>query len=142
MALATVVTHVANKVDTDLETTIALADGAAAVNSASIDTGAGVHIGGNELEVEAPAMNVTEMPNAKTMIYDIQDSADDSSFADITNLVAVITQTGAGGVGCATAVDRIAMPSDHRRYIRLQATGSASGDATTATAEIRLLPNS
>tara|TARA_R110000765_G_scaffold39279_4_gene85530 strand:- start:417 stop:845 length:429 start_codon:yes stop_codon:yes gene_type:complete len=142
MAIATVVPHVSNKVDADLETTIALADGAAGVNSASIDTGAGVHIVGRQIEVEAPAMNVTEMPDAKTMIYDIQDSADDSSFADISELVAVITQTGAGGVGCATSVNRIGLPADHRRYVRLSPTGSASGDATTATAEVRVLANS
>jgi hypothetical protein len=133
-----VVEHGMNRRDADLEKTIALADGAAAVVSASIDLGAGsVFLANAEIDIVAPAMNVTEMPNAKTMVYDLQTSADDSTFTDLYS--AVITQTGAGGVGCAAAADRIRLPADAEQYIRVQITGDASGDSTPATGEIRLL---
>lgn len=128
--------------DNLLKVTKALANGAAAVTSDAIDLANGSRgdfLALAELLISAPAMGATPMPDAKTMIYDIihSDNADLSSPA--TLVAAAITQTGAGGVGCAAATYRWRPPTNVKRYIGVKATGSASGNATTATMTAELL---
>jgi hypothetical protein len=129
--------------DAGLKLTRALPNGAANVSSSSIDTGNSASQGSQPGEVEyllsAPAMNATQMPDAKTMKYDIlfSDSADLSG--PTTYITAAITQTGAGSAGCAAATFRFRLPSNANRYIGFKATGSASGDSTTATATLEAL---
>ena len=123
--------------------TRALPNGSANVTSDSIDLGGGTSedkVSLAELLISAPAMNTTEMPDAKTMKYDIVHS-DSSNLADpVTLLAAVITQTGAGGAGCAAASHRWRPPSTGiKRYVGIKATGSASGNATTASLTAELL---
>jgi hypothetical protein len=92
-----------------------------------------------ELYIEAPALNVTEQPNSKTMIYSVE-HADDSAFSGVAVLYsAVLTQTGAGGAGAAAATRRLALPTDVKRYVRVKATGSASGDSSTKSMTVSLL---
>lgn len=127
--------------DANLKVTRALPNGAAAVTSTSIDNGkrtSQAYQRGDAVEflLSAPAMNATEMPDAKTMIYDIihSDNSDLSSPSILYDNV--ITQTGAGGVGCAAATKRVRLPSDAKAYIGFTATGSAAGNATTASATL------
>lgn len=121
----------------------ALPNGAAAVVPAAgldlMQSSRGDFLADMEALLNAPAMNATQMPNAKTMVYDIihSDNADLSS--PVTLVAAAITQTGAGGVGCAAASYRYKPPSNVKRYLGWRATGSAAGDATTATANMELL---
>lgn len=130
--------------DASLLITRALANGAANVTSTGIDTGKttaqGQAPGAAELLLSAPAMNTTQMPDAKTMKYDIveADSADLGT-NPVTVVAAAITQTGAGGVGCAAATYRYRVASDGKRYVGFKATGSASGDSTTASATLEVV---
>lgn len=130
--------------DANLKLTRALPNGAASVTSASaIDTGKTTTQGSPNREVEflisAPAMNTTQMPDAKTMKYDVVMS-DSSDLSGPTTLIAAgITQTGASSAGCAAATYRFKLPSNAKRYVGLKATGSASGDATGATATLEAL---
>ncbi len=127
-------------VDYTQRLTKALANGAAAASTAGIDLGHGSTgrlLADMEFIVEAPAMNVTEMPDAKTMIYSIE-TDDDAAFGSPTVVnAALLTQNGVGGAGCAAQTKRFRLPTNCERYVRIKATGSASGNATTATMAFR-----
>lgn len=127
--------------DAKMDVSRALPNGAANVTTNALDlqqTSRGDFVANAELVISAPAMNTTQMPDAKTMKYDIihSDNADLSS--PTTLIAAAITQTGAGGVGCAAATYRWKPPTNVKRYIGVKATGSASGDSTTATMGVKL----
>ena len=129
--------------DAQLSVSRALPNGAASVTSTAIDTkkttAQGAQPGDVEFRINAPAMNTTEMPDAKTMIYDVIMS-DNSDLSSPTTLYDnLITQTGAGGVGCAAKPQKFRLPTDAKRYIGFTATGSAAGNSTTATATIEIL---
>ncbi len=126
-------------VDALLKQTAALPDGAASTSTAAIDlektsrgdfTG---HIKAPDLIIEAPVLNTTQQPNAKTLIYKVEQDTDPAFGTVETLYAAVITQTGAGGTGAAAASKRVALPVDVKRYVRVTATGSASGNASAAS---------
>jgi hypothetical protein len=123
--------------DALLKATTALPDGAATVYSTGIDTGvtpSGMQPTEVEWVLSVPAMNVTEMPNAKTMTYSIMtDTVAPIDGSSTALMPSVIVQTGAGGVGCAADEYRFKLPSNAGRIIGVRAVGSASGDATTAS---------
>lgn len=131
-----------NRIDANLQKTTALPNGAAAVNSASIDLGHTEEGAAPpcELELVAPLLTVTEQPDAKTMIYTLEDSADDSSFAVLATGQVVMVQTGASSSGAAAETTRIGIPSNCRRYIRITATGSASGNSSAKSMIHTLYP--
>jgi hypothetical protein len=123
--------------DALLTVTRALPNGAAAVTSTALDTetvASGRQLADFELLIEAPAMNTTQMPNAKTMTYAIVTSTAENLSNPVVIADAVLVQTGAAGAGCAAATARFRLPTNAARYIGVRATGSASGDATTASA--------
>jgi hypothetical protein len=74
-----------------------------------------------EFLLTAPAMTTAQMPDAKTMKYDILYSVNADLSAPTTYITAAITQTGAGGVGCAAATFRFRLPSDALRYVGFKA---------------------
>lgn len=119
--------------DKSLIRTKALPNGAASTVTDAIDLGHGTtgrHLADMEFLLEAPAMGVTPMSNGKTMIYSIE-TDNDSAFGSATVVnAALITQTGAGGAGCAATSARFRLPTNCERYVRIKATGSASGDAS------------
>lgn len=111
----------------------------------SIDLGPGTKLAhAAELVIVAPALNTTELPDATTVKYSIEDSADDASFAAVaTN---VLTQTGAGGAGDAglngisEAGGRVGIPSSLRQFVRLSAVTSAgTGDASGGLMSLRVV---
>lgn len=104
--------------------------------SAAIDLGPlsarGVREADIELEIVAPALNTTQLPDADTCTYSIE--SDDNSGFSSAAIVAdkVLVQTGAGGAGAATATLRLRIPPQVERYIRVKAilagtTGDCSG---------------
>ncbi|MDB5294910.1 MAG: hypothetical protein JWO31_893 [Phycisphaerales bacterium] len=124
-----------------LRVTQALPNGAAAVTSPSIDLEISPRsdfVANVELVVTAPALNVTQQPDAKTLTYDVvhSDNADLSSPAVLATAIGV--QTGAAGAGAGTATYRYRPPTNVKRYIGVRATGSATGNSSTAsfTAEL------
>jgi len=95
-----------------------------------------------EIEVAAPALTTTMAPDTRIMEYAIQDSADDSSFADVITLDKA-KQTGASSAGAPAVTVRAKLPSSVRRYIRLAVTSGASitdSSAVSATLKVRIAP--
>ncbi len=128
--------------DADLNKTIALPDADGSVYTTAHDLGAApaddARLAGMELEVRAPALDGTELPAAATMVYVVQHSTDNSTFASLYGTV--LTQTGAASVGGAAATTkRVRLPSDCNRYVRLACTGASIGDCSDSDAELRLL---
>ncbi|MBA7711874.1 hypothetical protein ES703_120841 [subsurface metagenome] len=125
--------------DATLIETKALPAADGSVSSAAFDLG-GVgkqdFVAACDLKVTAPVLTTTELPDADTMIYKVETSADDSTY--VTLYGAVITQTGAGGAGAATT--NIVVPlrgridstsGNLRRYVRVTATGAGTiGDCS------------
>ena len=109
---------------------------ASSTNSTSVDLGTAYSSGLNprlapmEVEVVLPALTTTQLPNTRTVIYDLQDSSDNATFTD--KLSAIGTSTGAGGAGAAAAAIRIKLPSTTARYFRVQATTSAGTTSCAA----------
>lgn len=125
-----------------LKVTKALPNGAAAVTSDSIDTGKssrGDHLAPCELLLSAPALTTTQQPDAKTLTYDILGSDNADLSAPSVTVAGVIVQTGAGGAGAAAAEYRYALPSNGPRYWGFKATGSASGNSSTASGTIQMV---
>ena len=126
--------------DAQFEVTKALPNGAAAVNSDSMDlevSSDGLHLANCELEITAPALDTADLPDTKTMTYKVEESDDDSSFNTVAD--SVLVQTGASGAGAAAATVRVRLPSDVKRYVRVTATNSGTGDASDKSLTAKLL---
>jgi molybdenum-dependent DNA-binding transcriptional regulator ModE len=68
----------------------------------------------------------------------VQDSADNSSFADVA-ILATLVATGAGGTGSAAASLTQRAPLTLRRYVRVNIAASATaGDNTVKKATLAL----
>jgi hypothetical protein len=120
-----------NLVDAKLTATNALPAAGASANGTSIDLGNGP-LSPESIELEGSIPATPSLVDAKTIIIKLQDSADNSSFADIAACGAITIATGAGGVGAAAAKTRWRLPSNARRYVRQVATVLASGGDNTA----------
>lgn len=111
----------------------ALPNGAATIATDGIDLGLSAKSDNREpveLLIEAPALAVGAMADAKTMKYEVFHDTDSAFGSEVSLYGIVLTQTGAGGAGCAAATKRVALPTDVKRYVRVKATGSAAGDAS------------
>jgi len=115
---------------------------AAATNySDSIDLGTdpathGVLLEG-KLEIYLPA--TPSLVDAKTVTLTLQDSADDSTFTDVTGIATVVA-TGASSAGAAAITREVPIPSTLRRYVRLkQAVLTAGGDNTAISTRLAFL---
>jgi hypothetical protein len=117
--------------DALLSVTKALPNGAAAVNSDGIDLGHstnGEHHANCVLLIESPALLTGDLADAATLTFDVDDSADNSSFTAIAK--GVMVQTGAGGAGAAAKSVKFRLPPQVRRYVRVTATKTGAGDAS------------
>ena len=86
-----------------------------------------------ELVIEAPALSGGELPDGETVTYRVQHSADGLSWSTLYG--AVIVQTGASSSGADATEDRVRLPSNCERYVRVQAETSASaGDCSGSEA--------
>lgn len=119
--------------DARLSRSKALPNGAANTSTDAIDMENTTKASNNapwELLISAPALTTAEQPNAKTLIYSVE-MDDNAAFTSPTVLYAeVLRQTGAGGAGAAAASVRVKVPTNAERYVRVKATGSASGDSS------------
>lgn len=112
------------------------------VNSTGIDLEEGTRgdfLADCEVLVSAPALNTTILPDTKTMTYSIQHDTDSAFGTAVTIANALITQTGAGGVGAAATTARFRLPTNVKQFIRLQITSGAlttDASATSATMEL------
>jgi hypothetical protein len=126
--------------DALLVQTVALPAADGAVYTTAFDLGAGTQdfVADCSVQIVAPALATTPLPDADTMIYAVQDSADNSTFTNLVN--AVITQTGAGAAGAATATQLVRLPLDVLRYVRVSATGAGTiGDCSGSSLTARIL---
>jgi hypothetical protein len=127
--------------DAALKVTKALPSGAASTTTDAIDLGdaSGDFRADCELLIQAPAMGVTPMADAKTMTYQVLGSVNSDLSSPFILADKIIVQTGAGGVGCAAAEGRWKPPSNAPRYIGVKATGSTTGDASGSSVVAKLV---
>lgn len=118
--------------DTNLLKTKALPAAAATNYSDSIDLGdqaPGLQHEAKQIEVAIPAL--PSLADDKTYTATLQDSADDSTFADVAPLAPIVL-TGAGGAGAAAKTQLFPLPKDLRRYVRVKSVVQSAGGDNTA----------
>lgn len=90
-----------------------------------------------EIEVQAPVLGATPLPNTQTITYQLfHDTA--VGFGSETLLAELGVQTGAGGVGAAAANYRIRLPTTVKRYVRAKAVKVGASDASGSAAVVRM----
>jgi hypothetical protein len=115
----------------------------ATVNSTGIDLEVGTRsdfVAYSELLVSAPALSTTILPDTRTMTYHVQHDTDPAFGTAVTIANSLIVQTGAGGVGAAATTARFKLPTNVKRYIRLQiVSGASTTDASATSATMQLM---
>ena len=125
-----------NVQDAKLKDTGALpASGGATAELAGIDLGVQEEFYAPcEFVIEAPSLNSTELPDGETVTYRVQESGDGESWSTLYD--SVLVQTGASGSGADAAQERVRLPSDCGRYVRVQAeTSTSTGDCSGSEVE-------
>lgn len=121
-------------IDANKQVTKAFPAAGASNNSPTIDLGhspTGIPPVGSELIVDIPALAV-HTDNTKTLILKLQDSADDSSYADVDPVIQTLV-VGVTSTGSAAKSVRLPIPSTCRRYVQINTTNPASGPAITGS---------
>lgn len=124
--------YVRNQRDADLEVVKALPAANANHNTDALDLEQTV---GGQIEAIAFEVEIPALPNLvedKVVTIKVQDSADNSSFADIDPLIST-TVTGGVGNGAAAKSVRFRLPPTARRYIALNIAVQADGGNNTAS---------
>ena len=100
-------------------------------NSGTIDLGVspGAVTQFVELEIAIPAL--PSLAADKTLTVKVQDSADDSTYADVAELASFVV-TGVSTSGSAAATRTLRMPSTIKRYVQVNLAVAASGGDNTA----------
>lgn len=126
--------------DVELKETKALPASDGTVVTTAIDlmnSSRGYFLGDIDCIITAPALSTSELPDADTATYKLEESADDSSFSDL--LTSVIAQVGASGAGAAAATKTIRLPKKVKRYVRLSVTtAGTSGDCSGKSMTLEL----
>lgn len=138
--------------DANLVSTIALLpSGAATVVGTAVNLGtssaagefsvqaSGQFLAQCEFLVEAPALTTTELPDTKTVTYDIISSANSDMSSPTVVCAGALVQTGAGGVGAAAATRRFRPSTDAQQYWALRATGISGTAANDIGATMSLV---
>lgn len=112
--------------DASLTKTVALPSGATTANTNAVDLGKTLPFPITEsFHVKLSTSEATGANN-KNITVKLQDSADDSTYANIAELGALtVTDDNAAGYPVGTLT--VQLPPDTRRYLRAQATGEANG---------------
>lgn len=92
-----------------------------------------------EVSISTPALTTGELPDAQTLIFDVQCDADILFGTPRTLAKEVLLVTGAGGVGAAAAAARFRLPTDVEQYLRVAATKSGVGSAAAKEVTAELL---
>ncbi|HQL22629.1 MAG TPA: hypothetical protein PLY49_12855 [Opitutaceae bacterium] len=110
-------------------------------NTATLDlksTTAGAFADSVEVEIVIPAL--PSLAEGKTLTVKLQDSADDSTYADIPELAAIVVTGAASAAGSAAATRVIRLPSSAKRYLQANlAVATAGGDNTAKSVTVSLL---
>lgn len=126
-------------IDASLTETVALPSGATTANTAAIDLGQATPFPITESFHVKLSSGAATGANNKNITIKVQDSADNSTFANIAS-VGALTVTDANGAGYSAASLTVSLPPTTRRYIRGQATGEANGgNAADGSLVVRLL---
>jgi hypothetical protein len=127
--------------DAALTTTKACPAAGANHNTATLDlksTTAGAFADSVEVEIVIPAL--PSLAAGKTLSVKLQDSANDSTYADIPELAAFIVTGRANAAGSAAATRVIRLPSSAKRYLRANlAVAAEGGDNTGKSVTVSLL---
>lgn len=111
------------------------------VNGASLDTSAAAYKRPNSVLFVVDAKATLAATKTLTITANLQDSANGSTWADITDPAVILTLTGAGGGSTETGVGVLGYDlSRARKYVRIQATPdlSATGTDTASIVGIAL----
>lgn len=127
--------------DTALTTTKACPTAGTNHNTATLDlksTTAGAFADSVEVEIVIPAL--PSLAEGKTLTVKLQDSADDTNYADIAELASVVVTGAAEAAGSAAATRVIRLPSSAKRYLRANlAVDAGGGDNTGKSVTVSLL---
>lgn len=118
--------------DAALVVTKALPAAGANHNTDTLDLGStnpGVTAEHFELEIAIPAL--PSLAADKTLTVKLQDSADDTTYADIEALASVVV-TGVSTTGSAAKTVAVRLPSSVKRYVQANLAVAASGGDNTA----------
>lgn len=126
--------------DADLTVTTALPAAAANADSDSLDFGAASTAALETVELEIILPATPDLTEGDTITLNIQDSADDSSFAAVEELEPIVV-TGAGSAAGGPATTRkYRLPSSAKRYINVNAAVlTGGGDNTGVSFTWRIL---
>jgi len=126
--------------DAALKVTKACPAAGANHNTDTIDLGCknpGASVESFEVEIAIPALPSLEAD--KTLTVKLQDSADNTTFADVEQLASVVV-TGVSTSGSAASTVVVRLPSDVKRYIQANlAVASSGGDNTAKSVVVSLL---
>jgi len=134
--------------DASLTVTGALPAAAGATYTSSIDTGNSAYADNAQVmewEIDAPALTVTQLPNAATVSYAVVMSASSNLSSPVLIYDNVLVQTGAGGAGAAASTVRFRLPfqpgglNAGLRYLGIRAT-TANTPGNCSAASVTLLP--
>jgi len=114
-----------NIADLDLSVNVALPNAANTVNTNGIDLGAVTPFPLTENFQVRVSTTAGTGANDKNVTIVLQDSADNSTFANIATTGATVINEGSSAYAATTAI--YSLPAVTRRYIRGSATGEANG---------------
>ena len=125
--------------DASLTTNVALPNAANVKNTAGVDLGQTTPYPITESFHVKLSTSIATGANNKNITIKVQDSADNTTFANIAELGSlVVTDNNAAGFPVGTLT--VSLPPDTARYIRAQATGEANGgNAADGTLTVELL---
>lgn len=118
--------------DAKLRAVTALPAAAANNSSASIDLGPKPYPTIETIQARIGIPATTTLVDDKDITFKIQDSADNSTFADVAALAPFIVG-GKTGNGSDAAERVVSLPPSVRRYVRVNAAVEASGGNNTPT---------
>lgn len=123
--------------------TAALSNGAGATQITGFDLGhnaarLGRNLADFELKIDAPALTTTLLPDAETMTYSIEHATDAAFTSPVVLHANVLQQLGAGGAGAAAASKRVRLPTDVLRFVRVKATKTGTGNASTVSMTVAM----
>jgi hypothetical protein len=123
MALQTQNTR--NIADLDLSVNVALPNAANTANTNGIDLGAVTPFPLTENFQVRISTTAATGANDKNVTIVVQDSADNSTYANIATLGTTVINEGSSAYAATTAI--YSLPTITRRYVRASATGEANG---------------
>lgn len=130
--------------DAQLVQTKALSNGAGATSTDGFDLGHNAALLGRNLAnfdilIEMPALTTTELPDAETYTMSIE-TDDNAAFSSAKILHAnVMQQVGAGGAGAVAKSERVRLPSNCERYVRVKGTKTGTGNVSAKVMTVSML---